>query len=67
MTHDRSVDYGFAVAHDVPARCVADAADAAILVPNCPVCHQTVGLMARLLEEQRRRRARPCSARFDGA
>nr|WP_329688429.1 reductase [Caldimonas sp.] len=33
------------------ARCLADAADAAILVPNCPVCHQTTSLVARLLEE----------------
>jgi D-proline reductase (dithiol) PrdB len=29
----------------------ADAADAAILVPNCPVCHQSVALAARVLEE----------------
>jgi hypothetical protein len=39
---------------DVPeivARCKADDADAAILVPNCPVCHQTVSLVARMLEE----------------
>jgi hypothetical protein len=27
-----------------------DGADAAILVPNCPICHQTVGLAARALE-----------------
>jgi len=27
-----------------------DAADAAILVPNCPVCHQTCSLVARHLE-----------------
>ena len=32
-------------------RCRADAVDAAILVPNCPVCHQTVSLVARLLEQ----------------
>ena len=32
-------------------RCKADGADAAILVANCPVCHQTVGLAARMLEE----------------
>ena len=32
------------------ARCRADRADAAILVPNCPVCHQTVSLAARHLE-----------------
>jgi Glycine/sarcosine/betaine reductase selenoprotein B (GRDB) len=31
-------------------RCRADRADAAILVPNCPVCHQTVALAARHLE-----------------
>lgn len=38
---------------DVPeivARCTADAADAVLLVPNCPVCHQTVSLAARALE-----------------
>ena len=27
-----------------------DAVDAAVLVPNCPVCHQTVSLVARHLE-----------------
>jgi D-proline reductase (dithiol) PrdB len=32
------------------ARCKADRADAAVLVPNCPVCHQTVSLTARMLE-----------------
>ena len=36
---------------EIVARCKADAVDAAILVPNCPVCHQTVSLMARLLEQ----------------
>ena len=36
---------------EVVARCKADGADAAILVPNCPVCHQTVSLAARMLEE----------------
>jgi hypothetical protein len=36
---------------EVLARCQADAADAALLVPNCPVCHQSVSLCARLLEE----------------
>jgi hypothetical protein len=35
---------------EIVARCRADAVDAAILVPNCPVCHQTVSLAARLLE-----------------
>ena len=36
---------------EIVARCVADGVDAAILVPNCPVCHQTVSLAARMLEE----------------
>ena len=36
---------------EIVARCLADAVDAAILVPNCPVCHQTVSLVARLLEQ----------------
>ena len=35
---------------EILARCKADAVDAAILVPNCPVCHQTVSLAARMLE-----------------
>jgi hypothetical protein len=35
---------------DVLARCRADAIDAAILVANCPVCHQTMALTARCLE-----------------
>jgi hypothetical protein len=34
----------------IVARCLADAVDAAILVPNCPVCHQTTSLVARKLE-----------------
>jgi D-proline reductase (dithiol) PrdB len=33
------------------SRCKADGADAAILVPNCPVCHQSVALAARALEQ----------------
>jgi hypothetical protein len=33
------------------ARCRADAADVAILMPNCPICHQSVSLAARTLEE----------------
>ncbi len=37
-------------APEIVARCHADGADAAILVPNCPVCHQTVSLIARRLE-----------------
>ncbi len=36
---------------EVVARCRADAVDAVILVPNCPVCHQTTALVARLLEQ----------------
>lgn len=36
---------------EIVARCLADGVDAAILVPNCPVCHQTVSLAARLLEQ----------------
>ncbi|HXX83534.1 MAG TPA: glycine reductase [Casimicrobiaceae bacterium] len=35
---------------EILARCKADGVDAAILVPNCPVCHQTVSLAARMLE-----------------
>jgi hypothetical protein len=36
---------------EIVGRCKADGVDAAILVPNCPVCHQSVSLAARLLEE----------------
>ena len=36
---------------EIVARCKADDVDAAILVPNCPVCHQTLSLAARMLEE----------------
>ncbi|MHA3904441.1 glycine/sarcosine/betaine reductase selenoprotein B family protein [Castellaniella sp. WN] len=35
---------------DVLARCLKDGADAVILVPNCPICHQSVSLTARYLE-----------------
>ncbi len=35
---------------EIVARCQADGADAAVLVANCPVCHQSVALTARLLE-----------------
>jgi hypothetical protein len=38
---------------DVPEivrRCQADGVDAAILVPNCPICHQSLSLAARALE-----------------
>jgi D-proline reductase (dithiol) PrdB len=37
-------------APEILARCRADAVDAVLLVPNCPVCHQTVSLVARHLE-----------------
>jgi D-proline reductase (dithiol) PrdB len=37
-------------APEILTRCVEDGADAALLVPNCPVCHQTVSLVARQLE-----------------
>ncbi|RLA47774.1 MAG: glycine reductase [Gammaproteobacteria bacterium] len=36
---------------DVLARCLEDGVDAAILLPNCPVCHQTLSLVARHLEQ----------------
>jgi hypothetical protein len=35
---------------DILARCKADDVDVAVLVPNCPVCHQTCSLIARHLE-----------------
>lgn len=35
---------------EIVARCRTDGADAAILLPNCPVCHQSLALIARLLE-----------------
>lgn len=38
-------------APEILARAKADQVDAAVLVPNCPVCHQTVSLIARHLEE----------------
>ncbi len=37
-------------APDILARCLADGVDVALLVPNCPVCHQTCALIARRLE-----------------
>jgi D-proline reductase (dithiol) PrdB len=36
---------------EIVARCKDDGVDVAILVPNCPVCHQSVSLAARMLEE----------------
>ena len=37
-------------APDILAFMRADKVDAAVLVPNCPVCHQTISLVARHLE-----------------
>ena len=37
-------------APEIVARCKDDGVDAALLVPNCPVCHQTASLAARALE-----------------
>ncbi len=37
-------------APELVRRCREDAVDAALLVPNCPVCHQTMALAARALE-----------------
>ncbi|MBR1125024.1 glycine reductase [Bradyrhizobium lablabi] len=37
-------------APEILKRCREDKVDAAVLVPNCPVCHQTVSLVARHLE-----------------
>ncbi len=37
-------------APEILARCKADNVDVAVLVPNCPVCHQTTSLVARHLE-----------------
>lgn len=36
---------------DLVDRCTSDGADAAVLVPNCPVCHQSCALAARALEQ----------------
>ncbi len=37
-------------APEILRRCREDKIDAAVLVPNCPVCHQTISLVARHLE-----------------
>jgi D-proline reductase (dithiol) PrdB len=48
---DRSQDQTCGVyAPEILRCCREDAADAAILVPNCPVCHQSTSLVARHLE-----------------
>lgn len=52
MPTNRSQRHTLAV--DVPLvlqRCLEDEVDAALLVPNCPVCHQTLSLTARALEQ----------------
>ena len=36
---------------ELTQKCVEDGVDAAVLVPNCPVCHQSVSLAARALEQ----------------
>jgi hypothetical protein len=36
---------------EVVRRCTEDQVDVALLLPNCPVCHQSVSLAARALEE----------------
>lgn len=36
---------------EIVARCQADGVDVAILVPNCPICHQSLSLAARMLEQ----------------
>lgn len=36
---------------EIVARCREDGVDGVVLVPNCPVCHQSVALAARALEE----------------
>ena len=42
---------------EIVARCRADGVDAAILVANCPVCHQTLALIARAARSERHRHA----------
>lgn len=37
-------------AQDLLKRCMGDQVDAVIFVPNCPVCHQSVTLAARVIE-----------------
>jgi glycine/betaine/sarcosine/D-proline reductase family selenoprotein B len=40
-------------APEIVKRAKADGVDVAVLVPNCPVCHQTISLVARELEANR--------------
>jgi D-proline reductase (dithiol) PrdB len=49
-THRSQEDTVSVYAPEILRRCREDAADAAILVPNCPVCHQSTSLVARHLE-----------------
>ncbi|WP_202944582.1 glycine reductase [Pseudooceanicola batsensis] len=50
---NRSVRHTLGVdAPEILARCREDGAEAAVFVPNCPVCHQSVTLVARHLEDQ---------------
>jgi len=37
-------------APEIVARCLADGVDGVVLVPNCPVCHQSCALAAHALE-----------------
>jgi len=36
---------------EILTRCQQDSVDVAILLPNCPICHQTLSLVARHLEQ----------------
>jgi len=49
---NRSISATLRDAGVVLALCKADMIDAVILVPNCPVCHQSVSITSRVLEEQ---------------
>jgi len=46
-SQDRTIEVD---APEILKRCIEDHAGCAILVPNCPVCHQTLSLVARHLE-----------------
>lgn len=35
---------------EILRRCAEDDVDVAVLIPNCPICHQTLSLVARYLE-----------------
>lgn len=49
---NRSVSATLRDAEALVALCQEDAIDAVILVPNCPVCHQSVSIASRVLEAQ---------------